>query len=184
LNRNIAYNNLDKTLFEQLFKENFNSLCLFARGFVHDKDIAGDIVQEVFINLWNKKETITSDKSVRAYLYTSVKNRCLNHIRDHAKFRSYFLDVEIEEEKPVTQPDQFEKEEFQIKIDNAMNKLPEKCRQVFEMSRYEELKYGEIAEKLEISVKTVEAQITKALKILREELKDLMWVILLILNLN
>lgn len=177
----IAYHNLDKQLFEQLFREYFTPLCNFAIGYVNDLDAAKDIVQEVFINLWNKKDTITSDKSVKAYLFTSVRNRCLNYIRDHKKFRSYLLDVEIEDEELAVEGNAMTEAETQIKIQQAIAKLPEKCRQVFQLSRFDELKYKEIAEKLGISIKTVEVQISKALKILREELKELIISMLLII---
>lgn len=181
MTHNIAYHNLDKQLFEQLFREYFSSLCNFALGYVNDLDTAKEIAQEVFINLWDKKDSITSDKSVKAYLFTSVRNRCLNYIRDHKKFRSYVLDVEIEENKEVFENDSITQAETLDKIQQAIDKLPEKCRQVFELSRFEELKYKEIAEKLGISIKTVEVQISKALKILREELKELIISILLII---
>ena len=181
MTHNIAYHNLDKQLFEQLFREYFSSLCNFALGYVNDLDTAKEIAQEVFINLWDKKDSITSDKSVKAYLFTSVRNRCLNYIRDHKKFRSYVLDVEIEENKEVFENDSITQAETLAKIHQAINKLPEKCKQVFELSRFEELKYKEIAEKLGISIKTVEVQISKALKILREELKELIISLLLII---
>jgi len=168
-------------LFEQLFREYFSPLCNFALGYVCDLDTSKEIVQEVFINLWNKKDTITSDKSVKAYLYTSVRNRCLNYIRDHKNFRSYLLDVEIEDTELVIENQSMTQAETQVKIQQAIEKLPEKCRKVFELSRFDELKYKEIAEKLDISIKTVEAQVSKALKILREELKELIISILLIL---
>lgn len=173
MTNNIAYHSLDKQLFEQLFREYFSPLCNFALGYVNDLDSSKEIVQEVFFNLWNKKDSINSDKSIKAYLFTSVRNRCLNYIRDNKKFRSYILDVEIEDTDLVFENNAMTQMEAQLKIQGAINKLPEKCKQVFELSRFEELKYKEIAEKLGISIKTVEVQISKALKILREELKDL-----------
>jgi len=181
LSKNITYNNLNKDLFEQLFKEHFVHLCGFAQNYVPDLDDAKEIVQDVFINLWNKRETITSDKSVKSYLFTSVKNRCFNFIRDNKKFRSNILDVDIADYETPYENDSFSGHELQNKIDKAISDLPEKCRQVFKLSRIEELKYKEIAEKLNISVKTVEAQMSKALKVLREELKDYITVILLFL---
>ena len=181
MSKNITYNNLNKQLFEQLFREHFKALCHFAVSYVHDHDSAQEIVQDVFINLWQKKESISGEKPVKSYLYTSVKNRCLNHIRDNKKFRSQFLDIELELEIPVEDFDSFSESETQNKIDAALNKLPEKCRQVFELSRFEELKYKEIAERLSISQKTVEIHMSKALKVLRFELKDLIVVLILLL---
>ncbi len=93
--KNISYQNLDKTLFEQLFREHFVQLCHFAQGFIYDLDEAKEIVQEVFTNLWLKRDEITTEKSIKSYLYTSVRNRCLNFIRDHKKFQSQLLDIDI-----------------------------------------------------------------------------------------
>lgn len=181
MTNNTTYHFLDKQLFEQLFREYFTPLSYFALGYVNDLDTAKEVVQEVFINLWNKKDSIKSDKSVKAYLYTSVRNRCLNYIRDHKKFRSYVLDVEIEDTEIFVENNSLTQEETQIKIHQAIDKLPEKCKEVFRLSRFDELKYKEIAEKLGISIKTVEVQISKALKILRKELKELIISMLLII---
>ncbi len=181
MNFNISYRSLDKQLFEQLFRDYFTRLCNFAQSYINDLDTAREIVQEVYINLWQKKESIDTDKSIKSYLYASVKNRCLNYIRDNKKFRSYVLDVEIADFEVTFESDAFTESELQTKINNALGKLPEKCRQVFQLSRFEELKYKEIAAKLNISVKTVEAQMSKALKILREELKDYIIVVLLMM---
>jgi len=136
------------------------------------------------MNLWNTRDSITSEKSVKSYLYTSVKNRGLNWVRDHKKFRSYVLDIEIEDYDMVYERDSLSESEVLQKINKAMEKLPERCRQVFELSRFEELKYKEIAEKLGISVKTVEVQVSKALKILRIELKDLLAILIILLTLQ
>lgn len=179
MGKNISYQNLDKRLFEQLFREHFKELCNFAKFYVNDQDAAKDIVQEIFINLWNKRDSITSEKSVKSYLYSSVKNRCLNWIRDHKKFRSYVLDIEIEDHDSIFERDNLESREIRRRIEFAMDKLPDRCREIFELSRYEELKYKEIAEKLGLSIKTVEVQVSKALKILRLELKDLLTILLL-----
>ncbi len=177
-NTNIIFN---ERYVEQLFREQFENLCNFAKAYIHDPDIAKEIVQEVFINLWTKRDSIEPGKPVKSYLFTSVRNRSLNYIRDHKKFQSFVLDVEIEEKFRSDDLDMMESEEARIKIENAIQKLPEKCREVFEMSRFEEMKYNEIAVELNISVKTVEVHISKALKILREELKDLLMILLWIL---
>jgi len=150
-------------------------------GYVHDHDSAREIVQEVFINLWNQRASINSEKPVKSYLYTSVRNRSLNWIRDHKKYRSYVLDIEIEDRETNFERDHLEAEEIRRRISRAMDKLPERCREIFEMSRFEELKYKEIAEKLGLSIKTIEVQMSKALKILRRELNDLMYILLLII---
>ncbi|MCF8368556.1 MAG: RNA polymerase sigma-70 factor [Bacteroidales bacterium] len=179
---NSTHNTQNKTHFEQVFKAYFKPLCFFAYGYLNDRDSAQEIVQDVFINLWGKRETMDPQKAIKSYLYTSVKNRCLNYIRDHKKFRSQYLDIELELEIPFEDVDMFSESETRKKINNALDKLPEKCRQVFELSRFEEMKYKEIAINMGISIKTVEVQMSKALKILREELKDLIPLIIILLS--
>jgi len=179
LAKNISNNNLDKRLFEQLFHEHFVHLCNFAQSFVYDLDEAKEIVQVVFTNLWLKKEEITTEKSIKSYLYTSVRNRCLNFIRDHKKFRSQLLDLDTAGFDMAYEVNPSGISELENKVEKAIDGLPEKCAEVFKLSRFEQMKYKEIGEKLNISIKTVEAQISKALKHLREELKE--YIIILIL---
>ena len=120
------------------------------------------------------------EKAIRSYLFTSVKNRCLNHIRDQKKYRSRILDVDIHDVDIAFEEDQMAVDELQKRIDFALNRLPDKCRQVFELSRYEHKKYQEIADKLNISKKTVEAHMSRALRSLREDLGDYLSLLLLI----
>ena len=181
MNLTVSHKSLNKSLFEELFKENFSQLCGFAQSYIYDLDSSKEIVQDVFINLWQKKESIDLSKSIKSYLYTSVKNRCLNYIRDNKKFRSKVLDVDIADYDYSFDSDFLVENELQTKITDILNSLPKKCKQVFELSRYENLKNKEIAEKLDISVKTVEAQMTKALKIFKENLKDYLIILILIL---
>ena len=177
----VSHKSFHKSAFELAFHTHFESLCRFAVGYVNDRDSAQEIVQDVFINLWEKRETIDPGKPVKSYLFTSVRNRCLNFIRDHKKFRSYYLDVELEMEVKWEDNDNLSEADTERRVSEALNKLPEKCREVFELSRFDELKYKEIAEKLGISVKTVEVQMSKALKVMRGELKDLLIVLILML---
>lgn len=167
-----AHINLDKPLFEQLFREHFAPLCHFAAQFVQDTDSARDITQKVFIKLWENREHIDPQKSIRSYLYTSVRNRCLNYLRDQKKFRSQILDVEAMEGVLFFEEDNPGLSDLEDQIARALESLPDKCRQVFELSRFQDKKYKEIAEELNISEKTVEAHMSKALKILKEQLKE------------
>jgi RNA polymerase sigma-70 factor (ECF subfamily) len=132
-----AHNNLDKAAFEQLFKSHFVHLCNFASQYVSDMDAARDICQKVFILLWENRESIKTDQNVRSYLFTSVKNRSLNYIRDQKKYRSHVLDIDIQDVDLAFEEDQLAVEDLKIKIEKALNALPEKCQLVFEMSRYE-----------------------------------------------
>lgn len=173
---------MDKTHFEHLFRTHFERLCSFARQYVSDLDTAQDICQKVFIRLWEKREEMDTGRSIASYLFTSVRNRCLNHIRDHKKYRSHLLDVECGEFEIGTAitEDHFAVEELQQRIDAALATLPPKCRQVFEMSRYDQKKYREIADELDISQKTVEAHMSKAIKSLRDHLGDYLTVLILL----
>ena len=171
---------LDKPLFEQLFKTHFVHLCNFANQFVSDTDSAKDITQKVFINLWENREKIDPQKAIQSYLFTSVRNRCLNFIRDQKKYRSRILDLDVVDHEFTFDNMDNGISELQTKVAEALNALPEKCRLVFEMSRYQNMKYKEIAEELEVSVKTVEAHMSKALKTLREHLKDFVHFLLVL----
>lgn len=176
------YLTLDHKRFEQLFKAHFVTLCRFARQYVQDEDTAQDICQKVFIQLWQKREQIDPKQSIVSYLFTAVKNRCLNHIRDHKKYRSKVLDLDLAQEEWSFQQDLFIEEELKASIAAALSELPEKCRKVFEMSRYQQMTYKEIAEELEISPKTVEAHMSKAIKSLRIHLKDYLLAYLILLG--
>ena len=175
------YKTFDKQQFEQLFRAFFTPLCHFSNTYVKDLEAAKGITQEVFAKVWEKRADIDPDKSLKSYLFSSVKNRSLNYIRDHKKFASQILDVEIAHFETTFEQDAIELAELQEKIDRTIDELPVKLKKVFLLSRFEELKYREIAEKLGISQKTVEAQMSKALKILREKLKDYLIIIILML---
>ncbi len=146
--------------------------------YLGDMDDSKNLVHEVYIALWEKYAEMEAESNFKSYLYTAVRNRCLNAIRDRKKVVE--LDV-VDKEKQVQETDALEVNELAAEIDFAINSLPEKCRMVFEMSRKEELKYAEIAEKMNISVKTVEAQMSKALKMMREHLVDFLSVLIFLL---
>jgi RNA polymerase sigma-70 factor, ECF subfamily len=170
-----------------LFKSNFKELCYFAIQYVKDSDIAKDIVQDTFLSIWQKKESIDLSRSVKSYLVSAVKNKCLNYIRDHKKFSSEILETGYQDIKSFYKHhDRLIEGELRKKINTSIEELPEKCRRVFLLSRYENLKYQEIAERLHISVKTVETQMSKALHHLRIRLADYLLVslIMIIRSLN
>jgi len=172
--------------FETLFRTHFKELTFFAFRYVKDVDIAKEIVQEVYVALWEKRDTIDMSKSVKSYLTTSVYNRCLNYLRANKKFNRDILIAEKLFEISLNQgTDEITySNELATKIDEILNLLPDKCKEIFILNRYENLKYQEIAQKLDISIKTVEAQISKALKIFREHLKDYVILLLILLFLK
>ncbi|MCD4770237.1 MAG: RNA polymerase sigma-70 factor [Bacteroidales bacterium] len=170
----------DDTSFEKVFKEHFTPLTYYAVKFTKDTDSAKEIVHNVFISLWEKRETISTDQPLRSYLYTSVHNRCLNYLRDKSKFLDEDVgDLDFINELSGEHYNLIEQNETESIIAEAISRLPDRCRQVFKLNRFEDKKYREIASLLNISVKTVEAQISKALRILREELNDYLTIIII-----
>jgi len=155
--------------FEWLFRRYFSELCQVVYRVAHDEHLAQDLVQEVLYELWRKRDKLTISISLRAYLKRAVLNRTLNHLRDNRKWSSEerMPEIAVEESDPV---DLLRSEELQEMIDAAIDELPEKCRMVFVLSRYEELSYRDIATELGIAEKTVENQVSKALKYLRQRL--------------
>ena len=155
----------------------------FAKKILVDEDDAREVVHQVFISIWEKRQEMDLSVSLKSYLFTSVHNRSLNVIRDRKKFSSAEV-PDVAGEWDVSSV--IESMELEDKIMEVVSTLPEKCREVFELSRFDGLKYSEIAEHLQISVKTVENQMSKALKILREKLAKylsiLLWLILQSLN--
>lgn len=177
------FDEFNKDAFELTFKTFFPGLCSFAYKYVHDFDMSKSIVHDVFVNMWEKRATIDRSKSVKSYLFTSVRNRCFNYLRDQKKFDSSEIKLdEVSDNSDQTGSDEMEAAELAATIQKALSQLPEKCREVFKLNRFEGLKYKEIADQLHISVKTVEAQMTKALKLLRTSLKDYLPLILLYIS--
>ena len=174
---------MDNVAFEELFKKYFASLMAFSRKILGDEDDAREVVHQVFINLWEKRDEIDLSTSLKSYLFTSVNNRSLNVIRDRKKFSSQEVPEQAGEWDVSAQLESMELEE---KIREAIASLPERCRVIFELNRFDGMKYSEIAGHLDISVKTVENQMTKALKLLREQvakyLAIILWLLLFTLN--
>ncbi len=155
--------------FEVFYKKYQPSLVHFATYLTHNSSDAVEIVNDVFVNIWHKRDTLQIDESLKSYLFTAVKNRCFNFNRQKKiETLSVFPD---EAKSSFTADGLLLEKEQRSKLAHIMNRLPPKCRQIFAMSRIDELTYGQIAALLDISTKTVEAQITKALKICRENLK-------------
>lgn len=165
--------------YEKLFRELFKPLCSFALKYVDDLDECRNLVHEIFISVWEKYDTLPVDTNYRSYLFTAVRNRCLNYLRDRKKLTA--LET-LEEANHAEMPSHLEAKELEREIELAINSLPEKCRQVFELSRTEGLKYAEIAEKLGLSIKTVEAQMSKALSVLRTHLREFLTLFFILIK--
>ncbi len=175
----IHLNPKKEEIVESLFKEQFEPLCRLATKFIYDFDASKDIVHEVFTAFWQKFDSLPADTQHKSYLFTAVRNKSFNYLRDSKKHLNI---VDAEEEQAPDTNQSMEVKELASEIDFALNLLPERCREVFELSRFESMKYAQIAQQLDISVKTVEGQMSKALRILREHLKDFM-ILLLFLGL-
>jgi RNA polymerase sigma-70 factor, ECF subfamily len=170
------------TDFETIFKTHFKGLHAYACTIIKDEMAAEDIVQNTFFKLWEKNE-LHKLQSPAAYLYRAVYNESLNYLK-HAKVKqAYQTFVSKSMEHNESAAGRASLRELQEKLDTALNDLPQQCRTIFQMSRFEELKYREIADRLGLSVKTVENQMGKALKLLRLKLVDFLPVLLILLNL-
>lgn len=155
---------------EVLFKQHYQMLCNAAYRITHDVDAAEDIVQDVFIRILNKLDSIKLEHSLKGYLIRSVTNASLNYLEANKKVVSINLNYSTS----VTTLDGYEKldgKDLEKIIEKAIGQLPPQCKAVFILSRFENMKYKEIAEHLDISIKTVENHLGKALNILRENLK-------------
>ncbi len=173
----------DDAAFEQLFKAHFNALHAYASMMLHQDSYAEEIVQGMFLKIWEKRSNLDVQTSIKAYLYKCVHNDCLNYI-SHKKIQLKYQDhaaFTMNGQAGKTS-DKIELNELQERLKQALNELPEQCRTIFQMSRFEELKYREIADQLGLSVKTVENQMGKALKILRVNLLDFLPSLLLLFH--
>ena len=160
----------EQPAFDAIFRAHFAHLVSFAQGLLRDRSAAEDAAQEVMLELWRRKHVLDRDLSLKAYLLRSVRNRALNRLRHLHVRRDSEGDVEALYDAPVASDQPVIARELSVAIAVAMRELPPRCREIFELSRAEGLTYAEIAEALGISQKTVEAQMGKALRILRERL--------------
>lgn len=173
----------DIAAFEMLFRTYYQSLCNYAYTFVRDREEAEEIVQTTFTNMWEKRDSMTIHTGVKPYLYAMVRNACINLLKhEKIKQRHAAMEIAVGERAVESVTRTVEASELEGRIVEAMAKLPEQCRLVFKLSRFEDLRYAEIAEQLNISVKTVENQMGKALRIMREQLKDYLLFIFVLIN--
>jgi RNA polymerase sigma-70 factor (family 1) len=163
----------DERVYEKTFRKYYQSLCNYANSILKDLDEAEEIVQNTFITIWEKKTDLEINISLKSYLYRAVHNHCLNrlkHLKVRAEHQQYAMNYYSDSYEAVHET--VYKNELESKLSEAIEGLPEQCKVIFKLSRFDELKYQEIADKLNLSIKTIEYQIGKALKILRTELVD------------
>ncbi len=169
--------NSNQGVFELVFNYYYSGLVVYADQIIKDTVISEDIVQSVFMKLWETRETIEI-RSFRSYFMQCVKNRCIDHLRS-LQVKQRFDNRIPEADHLVMEEDLWTKNELSELIQRAVEDLPPRCREIFMMSRHENFKIADIAAKLDISKRTVETQISKALKVLRVKLID--YIALLIL---
>ncbi len=165
--------NSDIAEFERLFNTFYAPLCRYALQFLKDMDLAEEIVQEFFYNYWKNREEIAIKISLKSYFYRSIRNNSLRYLEHVAITRRYAQSVVETQEEFGSEyaSHELEMNELNGIIEQTLNDLPERSRRIFKMSRFEGLKYYEIAEALSISIKTVEADMGKALQLFRKRLK-------------
>jgi len=168
----------DKKIYDLVFKSYYSGLCTFAKDYLRSLDAAREISQEVFLYLWENRGKLQINSSLKAYLYRSVHNRCLNYIRDNLTLSH--KEIQFDQLKnqadllfigiPEDVHDKFFSEQMEQELETAIELLPEQCKRIFRLCRYENLTYKEIAKLLNISPSTIKTQMSRAMKKLREKM--------------
>lgn len=176
----------NKAAFEKLFKNYYDSLCDYAYTIVKDRDESDEVIQNVFYNIWNKRETLDFNVPLKAYLYRAVHNESLNKLKHTKVKQAYAMEYKhkFSTVKFSDSSSQIHLKELEHAIQKVLDELPPQCSKVFKLSRFENLTYPEIAVKLEISVKTVESHMGKALKSMRTNLKEYLSLLICLLFSN
>lgn len=172
----------DSSAFSVVFTRYYADLVMFANIFIRDKETSEEIVQDVFIKLWENRNKITITTSLKSFLLKSVQNKCIDRLR-HLKIRDKYQS--LVSEHPLLFENKTEDyilhSELEKNLEIALKKLPDEISNTFLLSRFEGFTYNEIAEKLDISVRTVEVRVSKALVLLRDCLKDYLFTMILIM---
>ena len=170
--------------FEKVFTTYYEALHAYAFTILGDEAMAEELVQEVFFTVWAKKDKLDIQSSLKSYLYKSVFNKCLDHLK-HRKHKIIHMSYVLQQAKAFSSGEDGDRrsdlKDLEKKLQKALNDLPEQCRTIFQLSRFEGLKYQEIALHLGLSVKTVEAQMGKALKRLRISLAEFLPLLIFLL---
>jgi RNA polymerase sigma-70 factor, ECF subfamily len=169
----------DQTAFELLFHFYYPGLVVYTSQFTADRNDAEEIVQDFFVRFWQKHQQIIPSDTFKNYFFSSVKNSSLNFLK-HKKIEAKYLKElsDLASQHLVYDPDLYLSTELQQRIKDSINLLPERCREIFMMSRIQGMKNDEIAKELELSKRTIETQISNALKVMRVELKDYMGLLI------
>ena len=160
---------IDTKTFETLFKQNFVAVTAYCNKYVRDTEEAKDLAHRAFMKVWEKREAVPEGSNVKALTYKIAHNLSINYIRDHKKFCDEEELQTVESENSDADND-IKAAELEAAVIDTINHMPEKSKKVFLMSRYEQLSYNDIAGQLGVSIKTVEAHITTALKLLRKKI--------------
>lgn len=171
----------DKSSFDLMFSQYYNKLCNYAATIILDHDVAEDLVQDLFAEIWVTRNKLAIKTSFSAYLYRSIYNSCLDHLK-HLKVKDKHESI-FPNQNIASFNDSLIFAELLEKLEESIEQLPEQCKKIFRLSRFDNLKYREIAEKLQISENSVDTQIRRALNKLKDDLKEYLITILIIFSL-
>jgi len=171
----------DRTALRDIFQSEYLSVCKTIHRFIRDKNLVEDLAQEVFLRLWDKREKINITSSLSAYIRRMAINEALGYLRKNKKFEEEEINPDISLGQDYSGEDDYLYNELQGNIMAAIESLPPKCKTVFQLSRFEEMTYQQIADQMGISIKTVENQMGKALRVLRSKLQNYLTLMLLVL---
>ena len=168
----------DRSAMRAIFDQQYQPVCQAIFRFVQDPGLSEDLAQEVFVRFWEKRESIQVDSNLPAYLRRMAVNEALAYLRKKTRYQADELPTHLPGQQAAAADEQLATAELSQRITVAINALPPRCRAVFQLSRFEEKTYQEIADTLDISIKTVENQMGKALRIMREKLGDYLTALL------
>ena len=161
----------DEAAFEALFRAFAPGLCVLVTRYVDSGAVAEELVQELFLDLWRRRSELVVETALSGYLYTAARHRALNHLKRENRFTRWCADAsQHREEADPTAPDESALLDA-LELQDAIQHLPARCRLIFSLNRHQEMTYAEIAQSLGLSIKTVETQMGRALRSLRERLR-------------